>query len=239
MNTVKYYASKKFSDLSAALSHKLYGEIRGVNMRWVPLTSCDEYIIAGGLNLASAGYKAHVWCSGYTATFGRTSRPHKIHSLRGPLSQSRAKNHMNINAPCAGDPLLLIADMYEITDETIIPCVFTKKKLSHEIVNNMGTCRHITISDSLETILTSIKNSPFVITDIFEGLVFADAYHVPSTYISGGSIPFVIKDYLENFDYGNQSICDNFPENLASFTTFNNRNTAQLKNILLKTLPTI
>ena len=239
MSTVKYYAARKFSDLSSALSHKLYGEIRGVNMRWVPLTSCDEYIIAGGTNLATAGYKSHVWCSGYSASFGRTQRPHKIHSLRGPMSQNRAKNHMNVTAPCAGDPLLLISDLYEITDEALKPCIFTKKQITSEVASNLGDCRKISVSDGLETILTAIKNSSFVLTDVYEGLIFADSYKVPSSYISGGAVPFVVRDYLENFDYGCQSIIDEIPDALQNFSGANARDTFKLRNILLKTLPTL
>ena len=239
MSTVKYYAARKFSDLSSALSHKLYGEIRGVNMRWVPLTSCDEYIIAGGTNLATAGYKSHVWCSGYSASFGRTQRPHKIHSLRGPMSQNRAKNHMNVTAPCAGDPLLLISDLYEITDETKMPCIFTKKQLPGDISSRLGACRTVSISDSLETILTAIGNSLFVLTDVYEGLVFADSYRVPTSYISGGSVPFVVRDYLENFEYANQCIRDDFPSTVSGFVQHNSRDTLKLRNMLLKSIPSL
>lgn len=239
MNTVKYYAARKFSDLSAALSHKLYGEIRGVNMRWVPLTSCDEYVIAGGTNLATAGYKSHIWCSGYNASFGRTSRPFKIHSLRGPMSQNRAKNHMNVSAPCAGDPLLLISDLYEITCEASMPCIFTKKQIAGDVTSRLGDCRTVSISDSLETILTSVKNSPFVITDVYEGLIFADSYRVPSAYVSGGSVPFVVRDYLENFDYASQCVIDDLPHTLSGFSQHNTRDTLKLRNMLLKSLPTL
>ena len=239
MITVKYHSSRKFTDLSSALSHKMYGEIRGVNMKWVPLTSCDEYIIAGGSNLSSAGYKSHVWCSGYTASYGKTPRPLKLHSVRGPMSQNRAKAHMNVTTPCAGDPLLLIADMYEILDEAIIPCVFTRKKLSGETIAKLGPCRNITVSDGLETILTSVKNSSFVITELYEGLVLADAYRRDTAYVSKGSVPFVVKDYLENFDYDSQRICDDLPESLANFVPGAARDITRLRNTLLKTIPSI
>ena len=233
-STVKYHTSRHFVDLSSAISPKLYGTITGCQMRWVPLTSVDEYIIAGGSSMNSLGYKAHVCCSGYTASYGRSPRPHRIHSVRGPLSQKRIKNHMNVDAPCAGDPLLLVSDLYDLLDEKPAPCVFTQKKST----KYMSEARHVCIDDSLETILTAVKNSTFVLTDLFEGLIFADSFKVPSCFVSGGSIPFVVKDYLENFDKSDQGVVNNFPDKL-SVSCSAKRDVGFLRNKLLKTIPSL
>ena len=82
---VRYYAPRKFSDLSSALSCRIYGELKGAPMKWVPSSSCHDYVVAGGYNLASVGHKSHVWCSGYSKAYGPSNRPQKIYSVRGPL----------------------------------------------------------------------------------------------------------------------------------------------------------
>ena len=236
---VKYYAPRDFKNLSSALSYKVFGELRGAQMKWVPLSACHDYIIAGGYNLSNAGHKAHVWCGGYTKPYGPTNRPQKIYSVRGPLSKARAKQHMNVSAPCAGDPLLLFPDIHDVPSAELKPCLFTKSIDSIEIAQKDPNIRHVTVSDSLDTILISIKNATYVMTDMLEGLVLSDAFAVRSTCVSNGPLSFVIRDYLENFTSSSKdSIC---VDEIATCNEKNLRcrNITTLKNSLIATLPDV
>ena len=239
MTTSRYYASRDFQNLSSALSYRIYGKIKNFQMNWVPLSSCQDYIMAGGYNLSHAGHKAHVWSSGYTQSYGPCARPAKIYSVRGPLSQARAKNHMNITVPASGDPLLLVSDVYDIPDAKIKPCFFEKPggllsgvKLSQDI-------RRVTINDSLDTILISIKNASYVITDSLEGLVMSDSFGVKSSYASNSTPSFAVQDYLKNFkDSDKDCIATGDIKNIDA-TSLRQRGIAQLKNTLIATLPDV
>jgi hypothetical protein len=237
--TSKYYASRDFQNLSAALSYRIYGKLRNAQMKWVPLASCQDYIIAGGYNLSHAGHKAHVWCAGYAKSYGPCARPEKIYSVRGPLSQARAKQHMNITVPAAGDPLLLMSEVYEVPDVTLKPCFFEKPGGTLSKIKLASDIRRITINDSLDTILTSLKNSSYVLTDILEGLVISDSFGAKSAYVSNTSPSFAVRDYLENFSTSGKDIVE--AENIANCNIDNLRcrNIAQLKSSLIATLPDV
>jgi len=239
MTTSKYYAPRDFQNLSSALSYRIYGELRNVKMRWVPLSSCQDYVIAGGYNLSHVGHKAHVWSSGYTKPYGPSNRPEKIYSVRGPLSQARAKQHMNISVPASGDPLLLISDFHDVPEDNLKPCFFEKTGGSLSRVQPGHSVRRITINDSLDTILTSIKNSTYVLTDMLEGLVLADSFSVKSAFASDNSAPFAVRDYLGNFTSSSKDmfkICD---IERCTTDTMRYRNTTQLKNTLISTMPDV
>ena len=240
MNAVaKYHAPRKFSDLSSALSYRIYGELRGTHMKWVPSSSCHDYVVAGGYNLANVGHKAHVWCAGYTKSYGPSSRPQKIYSVRGPLSQARAKQHMNLSVPCAGDPILLISDMHDIPEVDSKPCFFGKSDKSFLNFTKDRNSRCVTINDSLDTILVSIKNASYVVTDLLEGLVISDSFCVKSAFVTNDCVPFTVRDYLGNFGTSGRdtivlqdiATCDGY--------SLRYRNTAKLKSTLVATLPDV
>lgn len=237
--TSKYYASRDFQNLSAALSYRIYGKLRNAQMRWVPLSSCQDYVIAGGYSMSHAGHKAHVWCAGYTKSYGPCSRPEKIYSVRGPLSQARAKQHMNITVPAAGDPLLLISELYEVPEATLKPCFFEKLDGTLSKIKADSDIRRVTVNDSLDTILTSLKNASYVVTDILEGLVMSDSFGVKSVYVSNTSPSFAVRDYLENFSTSDKDIVE--AGNIANCNVDNLRcrNIVQLKSTLIATLPDV
>ena len=236
---IKYHAPRDFKNLSSALSYRLYGEIKSAQMRWVPLSSCQDYVIAGGYNLSNVGHKAHVWCAGYTKPYGPSKRPEKIYSVRGPLSQARAKQHMNVSTPCAGDPLLLISDIHDVSDADLRPCFFTKEDSTLFGAKQGMHGRYITVNDSLDTILISIKNASYVLTDLLEGIVLADAFTVRSAYVCNKPPPFAVRDYLGNFTASDKDIvCPNDIE-VSNENTLRCRNISSLKNALLTTLPNV
>jgi pyruvyltransferase len=208
-------------------------------MKWVPLSCNDDYLIAGGDSLNSAGYTSYVWCSGYTKLYGTTPRPSKICCVRGPLSQQRVKNHMNIQPPCGGDPLLLLSDFYNIEDAPIKPCIFTKKDVEHTMRLGKDKARYITPRNTLDTILTSIKNAPFVITDLYEGLVICDGLKVPTALIANDKVPFIVRDYLGNFSKRKSGFIEKIPATLDDFRNYRLRNAAKLKENLLTTIPSL
>jgi len=146
---------------------------------------------------------------------------------------------MNISTVCGGDPLLLISDIYEIDDADFVPCIFTRNPLEdfHGPLKNSARC--ITLNDSLSTILISIKNAPYVITDFLEGLVMGDSFGVPTSFVSDGAIPFVVRDYLNNFDRSNQGVIEKLPDTLGGFCSYRVRNISSLKHHLLSTMPSL
>ena len=240
MNVTKYHAPRNFRDLSSALSYKIYGFLKNSKMTWVPLTYCHDYIVTGGNSLSSAGHKAHVWCAGYDKAYGKTNRPQKIHSVRGPLSQQRAKQHMNLSPPCAGDPLILIKEVYDTQEADLKPCVFEDPKRPIPLQKSDQKVRKITTNDSLDTILTSIRNASFVITNLIEGLAIADSFKVPSSFYCKGSIPFEVRDYVANFSNSSYDVVEDVPDfESINLHNFRYRNIEPLKSTLLKTIPEV
>jgi hypothetical protein len=237
--TSKYYASRDFQDLSTALSYRIYGKLRNAQMKWVPLSSCQDYVIAGGYSLSRAGHKAHVWCAGYTKSYGLCARPEKIYSVRGPLSQARAKQHMNITVPAAGDPLLLMSELYEVPEAAPKPCFFEKLDGTLSKIKLASDVRRITVNDSLDTILTSLKNASYVVTDLLEGLVISDSFGVKSTYVSNTSPSFAVRDYLENFSTSDKDIVESGNISNCNLGDLRCRNIVQLKSSLIATLPDV
>lgn len=235
----KYHAPRNFSDLSSALSYRIYGELKGVNMKWVPSSSCHEYIVAGGYGMSAVGHKAHVWCSGYTKPYGASKRPQKIYSVRGPLSQARAKQHMNLNVLCAGDPLLLISDMHEVPEADNRPCFFGKTSSSFASFRKSKKFRCVSVDDSLDTILTTVKNASYVITDLLEGLVISDSFSVKSCYVSKNSVPFVVRDYLGNFANSDKDTIEPADIDSCTASILRCRNISKLKSTLIATLPDV
>lgn len=237
--STKYNSPRSFRDLSSALSYRIYGAVKDTKMIWVPLSYCSDYVVSGGYSLACTGHKAHVWCSGYDKPFGQTNRPEKIWSVRGQLSLERAKNHMNLKPPCAGDPLLLVREVFDVDDADIKPCVFLSKSISTLKLNHKQGVRSITTSDSLDTILTTIKNSSCVVTNLLEGLVLADAFKVPSAYLCNQALPYRVRDYLSNFSTSSFDVVDNIPNFDTHSKIGRARNVEPLKSKLLKTIPDI
>jgi len=235
----KYHSPRKFQNLSSALSYRLYGQILGTQMTWVPQSSCHDHLIAGGRNLAHVGYKSHIWCGGYSKPYGPSKRPAKIHSVRGPLSQARLKQHMNLIVPCAGDPLLLISDIEDVPDSELKPCYLGSGRGMLSTLSRSKDARHVSINDSLDTILIAVKNASYVVTDFLEGLVIADSYSTKVTYVRGDQVPFHVRDYLENF---NESPADTIRVNdikKVSEAKCRRRNVSSLKSTLLSSMPDV
>ena len=144
-----------------------------------------------------------------------------------------------MSTPRAGDPLLLMPDIHDVSDADLRPCFFTKEGSTLTGVKQDRRGRHITVNDSLDTILISIKNASYVLTDLLEGIVLADAFTVRSAYMCNKPLPFAVRDYLGNFIASDKDVvCSNDIEE-SNENTLRCRNISSLKNALLTTLPNV
>jgi len=146
---------------------------------------------------------------------------------------------MNLIVPCAGDPLLLISDIEDVPDSELKPCYLGSGRGMLSTLSRSKDARHVSINDSLDTILIAVKNASYVVTDFLEGLVIADSYSTKVTYVRGDQVPFHVRDYLENF---NESPADTIRVNdikKVSEAKCRRRNVSSLKSTLLSSMPDV
>tara|TARA_Y100000592_G_C5445574_1_gene305845 strand:- start:745 stop:1134 length:390 start_codon:yes stop_codon:yes gene_type:complete len=129
--------------------------------------------------------------------------------------------------------------MHDIPEVVSKPCFFGKSDKSFLNFAKDRNARCVTINDSLDTILTSIKNASYVVTDLLEGLVISDSFCVKSAFVTSDCVPFTVRDYLGNFGTSGRDTI--VPQDIATCDGYSlrYRNTAKLKSTLVATLPDV
>jgi len=149
----------------------------------------DTILIAIGSILQWATPQTIVWGSGFiSAKSAIHAQPLKICAVRGPLSRQRV---LNLGYECPevyGDPALLYPRYYH-------PPQTRKHKLglvAHYIdrhdpqfskLKASGKVLDINVKGSVNNVIAQINSCERIISSSLHGLILADAYGIPSTWI--------------------------------------------------------
>ncbi len=165
-----------------------------------------RHLIAVGSVLSEANSNSIVWGSGFISTDSRSiSSPKSIHAVRGPKTRDLLLKQ-SISCPERyGDPALLLPLYYtpniESDDSIGVILHYTHKKYYKYFAEN-PRYKAIDIDTSdIEGFVRSIKSCKGIISSSLHGLIAADAYKVPNTWLEfdeqlkGGRFKF--HDYFD------------------------------------------
>ncbi|MEI8124663.1 MAG: polysaccharide pyruvyl transferase family protein [Parachlamydiaceae bacterium] len=159
------------------------GEIKVVH-QYVP----DHKLITGGAILTAATENDTIWGTGVNPIFNKRNRYTfynlDIRAVRGPLTRKFLSYTFQINAPeVYGDPLMLFPyffpefrkELEPTYDYIIIPKPEDEQYFPKDQYPNV-----LYTTDSWYTILKTVLNSKFVISSALYGIIFAEAYGIPT-----------------------------------------------------------
>lgn len=163
----------------------------------------NPHILGIGSILSHAGENTTVWGSGFIQAGGRiSSAPYKICAVRGPRSRERL---LRLNFSCPeiyGDPALLYPLIYNPSVEKkykwgVIPHYIDYK---NPFCSTCTDCLVIDIRKPINDVVDQLVQCERIVSSSLHGLIAADAYHIPSTWIRlsdkvvGGNFKFL--DYF-------------------------------------------
>jgi pyruvyltransferase len=130
-----------------------------------------------------------IWGPGFIQESGRLpGEPKKICAVRGPLSRDNIRKQ-GIKCPDVfGDPALLYSRFYQpdIHREHmlgIIPHYKDKNNENLRKLKNLPGVKIIDIEDSINGFIDQICSCKFIASSSLHGIIMADAYKVPSTWL--------------------------------------------------------
>lgn len=127
----------------------------------------------------------HVWGSGFMWSPDRLQSPHKIHSVRGPLSREVFLSH-GVNCPeVYGDPALILPLIYnpEIPKRYkigIVPHYVDKKHPALDRFRDREDVLILDIFSSTEDFVDDVLACDVIYSSSLHGVICGDAYGVPS-----------------------------------------------------------
>lgn len=146
-----------------------------------------------------------VWGSGFVDSGATLKvRPHKIHAVRGPLTQQKLRE-AEVDCPSVfGDPALLFPLLYNpavVPDQTIGVIPHYKEKNLRSVANLVESGVHLLdIEAGTWDVVEQIKRCSLIVSSSLHGLVAAHAYGVPALWVRFSDRPagdgFKFRDYL-------------------------------------------
>jgi pyruvyltransferase len=237
MNYIKLYwfISNNFGD---SLNYYL---VKKLSSRNVVLSNLDtkHYICIGSI-LSNANENSTVWGAGIGYDSQVVSEYANIISVRGNISKSKCKQHINY----VGDPAILLPYYYNPIidikyDIGIIPHYINYEECLNFNINNKY--KIIDPFQNIEDFINDVKSCNFIYSSSLHGLIVADSYNVPNcmiefnTKLFGDGIKFA--DYYSTTDVGEKY--DNIKHNEIgkSYNHFSIKNYKYDKVDLLNSCP--
>jgi pyruvyltransferase len=179
-----------------------------------------EFVVVGaGSIMNSVKTNSIVWGTGCMFGNEKIPQPHKILSVRGPLT----RNHLikqNIKCPeIYGDIGLILPYFYNpkvdcIYDIGIIPHYIDVEQF-HNIYKNIPTnIKIIDITDPIETFIKNVKQCKYILSSSLHGVICAHAYNKKCMWIKitnkigGGN--FKYRDYYGSVNVDNYNKIEPF-----------------------------
>lgn len=161
-----------------------------------------------GSMLAHARSNCEVWGCGFIDAREKvTVRPRAIHALRGPLSRMQLDTQGLKSPRITGDPAILMPLFYYpkiVQDDKIGLVLHFRERGVVNLPKLMQDhrIRMIDITGGIEEVIDAIASCRRVFSTSLHGLIAANAYGVPSTWISASDIllgdGFKFRDYLSS-----------------------------------------
>ena len=168
-----------------------------------------HYWIGSHLATACSDRNAIVWGAGFiSADVPVLGRPREIQAVRGWLSNERLKKE-GLPAPdVVGDAALLLPRLYEPKRNLerrslgIIPHCFEWDEPFFQATRQWEDVRVIDICDEIEDVVEQIVACDRIISSSLHGIICADAYGVPATWVHASDKPkgdgFKFRDYFSS-----------------------------------------
>lgn len=164
----------------------------------------NRYLVIGSI-LGDANERAEIWGSGFIREGQTVARPPKaVHAVRGPLSRQMLMAQ-GIHCPeVFGDPALLLPMFFdpEVPKRHaigVIPHYIDKNRDCILACQSDPSVLVIDIESGIEDFVRAVKSCDVVLSSSLHGLICADAYGVPRSWIKlsdavyGGDFKF--RDY--------------------------------------------
>ena len=208
MINARWFESRNFGDaINPTLIKFLSGEDAVNNHAAIP-----HYIVAGSI-LAYADRNSTIWGAGFMSKDDKMiEEPKKICAVRGPMTRDQIIRHGYSCPEVYGDPVLLLPMFYN-------PQHFTKKNklgvISHYVETDLPQWKkyidkdtiYIDITANWKYVVDSILSCERIISSALHGLILAEAYKIPYTWIKpsykieGGEFKFI--DFFSSLPYLN------------------------------------
>jgi pyruvyltransferase len=175
----------------------------------------DRFLVIGSI-LDGANERSEVWGSGFIREDGRTiGHPKTVHAVRGPLSRALLLKQDVVCPEVYGDPALLLPlffnpDVPKRYSVGIIPHYVDKQSEWLERYRHDPQVLIIDIESDIQDFVRSLKSCRAILSSSLHGLICADAYNVPNTWVQfsddveGGGFKF--RDYRLSIGAGEPEI---------------------------------
>jgi pyruvyltransferase len=209
---VTWWGNTNFGDafssvLVATLSGKRVVDSRAVyNLARKPIFS----VVGSIMEHASDQKRLHVWGSGFIEAPGMLQRrPEAVYAVRGPLTRRKLQEQGVACPEVYGDPALLCPWIYSSDKKKryrlgLVPHYVDKE---NPIIRRLAADSGVTvinIEDGLLPVIEAINECESIAASSLHGLVVADAYGIPSTWLKlydgiiGGEFKFL--DYFASIN---------------------------------------
>lgn len=133
-----------------------------------------------------------IWGSGIVREDERFSQPHRVYSVRGPLTRKRFLE-LGYNCPeVYGDPGLLMSKYYQPKKEVpekyqlgIIPHYVDQETCNKLFIGN-DEVKIINVYDPIESIIDQIHSCKAIASSSLHGIIVSHSYNIPVSWIRFG-----------------------------------------------------
>lgn len=161
--------------------------------------------LACGSNLHFVKVRTEVWGSGVLSNRNRLkANPKKVYAVRGPKTRQWLKRQNVECPPIYGDPGLLCPMMFDTNAEQKYPLGVIPHVVDKAIVDKWETpdsVRIIDIMGDFQDVIDSVNECRFIISSSLHGLILADAYKIPSLWVTIGGRPTEKGKAFKFYDY--------------------------------------
>lgn len=206
--TVYVYYAKHTKNWGDKLNKPLVEFISGNEVHCSKQSDKIKYFVIGSI-LEHMDANSIIWGSGFISKDSNIStKPRKIHAVRGPLTRLKLLEH-NIECPeIYGDPALLYPLFYNPnitkTNEIGIIPHYVDRDNEWVISQEQRGIKIIDIKQEINAVVDQIKSCKAVLSSSLHGLIAAESYNIPNYWIRlsnniiGGNFKYI--DYFKSIN---------------------------------------
>ena len=175
-----------------------------------------HYWIGSHLARACSNPRGEIWGGGFISSNDKiVGKPHKIHAVRGKLSQIKLQQHGLVAPQIVGDPALLLPLFYKPKNDLtrtkvgIIPHIHEKYEPFFEAASRWDNVKIIDITGGIEEVVDDITSCDLILSSSLHGIICADAFGIPSRWIEASNKVrgdgFKFRDYFSSVGRGDEA----------------------------------
>lgn len=204
-NSIKIFWWNDVPNVGDALNQVLFGRLMNNDVEWVPHSYNEEHFLAIGSIVQKANGKTIIWGSGLISNkMMPYRRPKEILAVRGPLTMKSLASNKIWCPEVYGDPALLLPKYYapKIDKKFKYGLIPHYADMNHPFFNKSVPDDFKIISpltNNIENFIQDILMCESILSSSLHGLVFSDAYGIPSAHVKFSNNVF--GDGFKFYDY--------------------------------------